>query len=176
MISGGRRCSFYKTKTKAATERKKVEKQLKRKRKKTGLIDMYNGGTMKISVGNSRTSRAWKIKEFSWREFVQSVLRQYERLKRCRNIVNFLKGQQDNISKMWADLSEVNFAAVLRRKDTVINRCLLTLDADYADEDFGEQIELFFNFKCLIYSTHKHTAQNPEIQAYYPSVTSCYGR
>ena len=25
---GGRRCSFYKTKTKAATERKKVEKQL----------------------------------------------------------------------------------------------------------------------------------------------------
>ncbi len=40
---GGRRCSFYKTKTKAATERKKVEKQLKRKGK-TGLIDMYNGG------------------------------------------------------------------------------------------------------------------------------------
>ena len=39
---GGRRCSFYKTKTKAATERKKVEKQLKRKGK-TGLIDMYNG-------------------------------------------------------------------------------------------------------------------------------------
>ena len=34
--------SFYKTKTKAATERKKVEKQLKRKGK-TGLIDMYNG-------------------------------------------------------------------------------------------------------------------------------------
>ena len=32
----------YKTKTKAATERKKVEKQLKRKGK-TGLIDMYNG-------------------------------------------------------------------------------------------------------------------------------------
>ena len=31
-----------KTKTKAATERKKVEKQLKRKGK-TGLIDMYNG-------------------------------------------------------------------------------------------------------------------------------------
>lgn len=39
---GGRRCLFYKTKTKAATERKKVEKQLKRKGK-TGLIDMYNG-------------------------------------------------------------------------------------------------------------------------------------
>ena len=39
---GGRRCLFYKTKTKAAAERKKVEKQLKRKGK-TGLIDMYNG-------------------------------------------------------------------------------------------------------------------------------------
>ena len=26
---------------------------------------------MKISVGNSRTSRAWKIKEFSWEKFVQ---------------------------------------------------------------------------------------------------------
>ena len=39
---GGRRCSFYKSKTKAAAERKKVEKQLKRKGK-TGLIDMYNG-------------------------------------------------------------------------------------------------------------------------------------
>ncbi len=37
----------------------------------------------------------------------------------------------------------------LRRKDTVINRFLLTSDADYADEDFWEQIELFFNFGIM---------------------------
>ena len=90
---GGRRCSFYKTKTKAATERKKVEKQLK-----------YLSGT---AVHQERG----RLKNFRGRNLFRSVLRQYERLKRCRNIVNFLKVSRI-ISKMWADLSEVNFAAV----------------------------------------------------------------
>ena len=40
--------------------------------------------------------------------------------------------------------------------------------SDYADEDFWEQIELFFNFKCLIYSTHKHTAQTPRFRLIIP--------
>ena len=122
---------------------------------------------MKISVGNSRTSRAWKIKEFSWEKFVQKCSQTIRTAETVQEYRKLPKGQQDNIKDVGGFVGG-ELRSGLRRKDTVINRCLLTLDADYADEDFWEQIELFFNFKCLIYSTHKHTAQTPRFRLIIP--------
>ena len=51
---------------------------------------------MKISVGNSRTSRAWKIKEFSWDEFVSrcsetirtaETVQEYRKLPKVSRII-----------------------------------------------------------------------------------------
>ena len=39
---------------------------------------------------------------------------------------------------------------------------------DYATEDIAEQIEQFFDFRCLIYSTHKHTPEKPRLRLIIP--------
>ena len=122
---------------------------------------------MKISVGNSRTSRAWKIKEFSWDEFVSrcsETIRTAETVQEYRKLP---KGQQDNIKDVGGFVGG-ELRNGIRKKDTVVNRCMLTLDADYADDDFWEQIELFFDFRCLIYSTHKHTPERPRLRLIIP--------
>ena len=122
---------------------------------------------MKISVGNSRTSRAWKIRELSWDEFAakcSETIRTAETVQEYRKLP---KGQQDNIKDVGGFVGG-ELRNGIRKKDCIINRCLLTLDADYADEDFWEQIEMFFDFRCLIYSTHKHTPEKPRLRLIIP--------
>ena len=55
-----------------------------------------------------------------------------------------------------------------RKKANVLFRSGLTLDMDYATEDIAEQIEMFFDFRCLIYSTHKHTPEKPRLRLIIP--------
>ena len=122
---------------------------------------------MKISVGNSRTSRSWKIKEISWEDFVKrcsETIRTAETVQEYRKLP---KGQQDNIKDVGGFVGG-ELRNGIRKKDCVINRCLLTLDADYADDDLWEQIELFFDFACVVYSTHKHTPEKPRLRVIIP--------
>ena len=113
---------------------------------------------MKISVGNSRTSRAWKIKEMSWDEFTERCSQTIRTAETVQEYRKLPKGQQDNIKDVGGFVGG-ELRNGIRKKDTVVNRCLLTLDADYADEDFWE---------CLIYSTHKHTPERPRLRLIIP--------
>lgn len=39
---------------------------------------------------------------------------------------------------------------------------------DYADAGIWEQITLFFDFACCVYSTHKHTPEKPRLRLLIP--------
>ena len=43
-------------------------------------------------------------------------------------------------------------------------RTIITLDIDHAVPGVIEQIEMLYNYRCFIYSTHKHTAENPRLR------------
>ena len=121
---------------------------------------------MKIAVAKNRFAKQWKTAELTWDEFSErcsNTVRTDETLEEYRKLP---KGQQDNIKDVGGFVGgELNGT---RKKDSVVNRCLLTLDADYADEDFWEQIEMFHNFKCIVYSTHKHTPEHPRLRLIIP--------
>ena len=55
-----------------------------------------------------------------------------------------------------------------RRNGYVLSRSLLTLDMDYAKPEVWEQIEALHDFKCCIYSTHKHTPDAPRLRLIIP--------
>ena len=55
-----------------------------------------------------------------------------------------------------------------RKKDCVVFRSALTLDMDHAEADIPERMEMFFDFRCLIYSTHKHTPESPRFRLVVP--------
>ena len=51
-----------------------------------------------------------------------------------------------------------------RKKDCVEYRTIITLDIDHAVPGVIEQIEMLYNYRCFIYSTHKHTPENPRLR------------
>ena len=85
--------------------------------------------------------------------------------------------QRRTLCPLWAiRSSKVSFISSFvgklkggrRKKANVLFRSGLTLDMDYATEDIAEQIEMFFDFRCLIYSTHKHTPEKPRLRLIIP--------
>ena len=50
----------------------------------------------------------------------------------------------------------------------VLCRSMLTLDMDYGTPDIWDEITLFHDFKCCVYSTHKHTPEHPRLRMIIP--------
>lgn len=50
----------------------------------------------------------------------------------------------------------------------MLSRSLLSLDMDYAISGIWDQTELLYDFKCCVYSTHKHTVKKPMLRLIIP--------
>lgn len=122
---------------------------------------------MKISVGNSRTDKHWNLKEISIDEFSNMLSQTKRTAETVEQFKKMTKVQQDNIKDVGGFVAG-ELKAGVRKKNTVICRSALTLDADYAILDLADIIEMFYNFRCIIYSTHKHSAEKPRLRLVIP--------
>jgi putative DNA primase/helicase len=122
---------------------------------------------MKIAVGNSRMDKKWKNKDISWEDFcarVKTTQRTTETVEEYRKLK---RGQQDDIKDVGGFVGG-HLKGGRRKKGNVLCRSLLTLDMDYGRPDIWEQISMLFDFKCCVYSTHKHTPENPRLRLIVP--------
>jgi predicted P-loop ATPase len=55
-----------------------------------------------------------------------------------------------------------------RKKDTIESRSAVTLDADHANRGFVDRVEMLSAYKCVIYSTHSHTPEEPRLRMVIP--------
>ena len=55
-----------------------------------------------------------------------------------------------------------------RLKGNVKNRSLVTLDVDYAGQDFWDNFTLINDYAAALYSTHKHTPKSPRLRLIIP--------
>ena len=120
-----------------------------------------------ISTGNSRMEKHWNGREIELEEFAQRIsatIRTSETVEQYRKLS---KARQDGIKDVGGFVLG-KLKGGRRKKDCVVFRSGLTLDMDYATADIPEQIEMFFDFRCLIYSTHKHTPEHPRLRLIIP--------
>ena len=122
---------------------------------------------MKISVGNSRMDKHWNLEELSVDEFSKKLSQTKRTAETVEQFKKMTKAQQDNIKDVGGFVAGM-LKGGRRKKDTVISRSAITLDADYAPLDFPDMIEMFCDFRCVIYSTHKHTAEKPRLRLIIP--------
>ena len=127
---------------------------------------------MIISVANSRKSKLWSKQELTWSEFVESLRKPIVTDETQEEYFNMSKAQQDEIKDVGGFVGG-ELKDGRRKSDHVINRCILTLDADYANKDFNDYIEMFFDSSYCIYSTHKHTKENPRYRLIIPLSRTC---
>lgn len=127
---------------------------------------------MIISVANSRKSKLWSKQELTWSEFVESLRKPIVTDETQEEYFNMSKAQQDEIKDVGGFVGG-ELKDGRRKSDHVINRCILTLDADYANKDFNDYTEMFFDSSYCIYSTHKHTKENPRYRLIIPLSRTC---
>lgn len=122
---------------------------------------------MKIAVGNSRMDKKWKNQDISWADLCArcgSTIRTTETVEEYRKLK---KGQQDGIKDVGGFVGG-HLREGRRKNGMVLCRSLLTLDMDYGTPDIWEEITLFHDFKCCVYSTHKHTPEHPRLRLLIP--------
>ena len=120
-----------------------------------------------ISTGNSRMEKRWNGGEMDLEDFVRRISRTVRTAETVEQYRKLSKARQDSIKDVGGFVMG-KLKGGRRKKDCVVFRSALTLDMDHAVGDVPEQMELFFDFRCLIYSTHKHTPEAPRFRLVIP--------
>ena len=122
---------------------------------------------MKIAVGNSRMDKKWKNRDISWEDLCQrvsSTIRTTETVEEYRKLK---KGAQDNIKDVGGFVGG-QLREGRRKNGMVLCRSMLTLDMDYGEPGIWDEIDLLHDFRCCVYSTHKHTSEHPRLRMIIP--------
>ncbi|CEP95541.1 virulence-associated protein e [[Clostridium] sordellii] len=129
---------------------------------------MKHDKLINIAIGRSRKEINYVNKSISYLDFINNYLKDTKYTKEnYKEYINFSKDIQDNIKDVGGFVGGF-LKDGKRRKDTVINRSLVTLDADFAYENMIEDIEKNCDFAMCIYTTHKHTKENPRFRIVIP--------
>jgi Predicted P-loop ATPase and inactivated derivatives len=122
---------------------------------------------MKIAYGNSRMDKRWKNSDISWEDFCSRVKTTQRTTETAEEYRKMKKGGQDSIKDVGGFVGG-HLKDGRRKKGNVLSRSLLTLDMDYGTSSIWGEICTFFPYQCCIYSTHKHTPENPRLRLIIP--------
>lgn len=120
-----------------------------------------------VSTGNSRMDKKWNGQEMDLSEFAKRLSHTIRTAETMEQYQKLSKAKQDDIKDVGGFVLG-KLKGGRRKKDCVISRSAITLDMDYGTPDIMDQLELFFDMKCMIYSTHKHRAENPRLRLILP--------
>lgn len=122
---------------------------------------------MKIAYGNSRMDKKWKNSDISWKDFCSRVKTTQRTTETVEEYRKMKKGGQDSIKDVGGFVGG-HLKDGRRKKGNVLSRSMLTLDMDYGTSSIWGELCTFFPYQCCIYSTHKHTPENPRLRLIIP--------
>lgn len=121
-----------------------------------------------LAVGNKKTDKKWKSEQFSWSALLEKFSKP-ERKPYTLAQYRALSEAQRAESKDGAGFVGGLLKEGIRRKENVMWRNLITLDADYCTSDVIAQLQLLADFSWCAYSTHSHTPENPRYRVVIPT-------
>lgn len=125
-----------------------------------------------IATGTSRMTKIWKNTTISWTELIERLKTTTRTPESQGEYRNLTKKRQDEIKDVGGFIGG-KLKEGKRRAGYIEKRYLLTLDADYATEDFIDNLSLFYSFAWAVYSTHKHTPERPRYRLLIPLSRPC---
>ena len=130
-------------------------------------IKLKNDGIINIAVGRNRKELKWKNKQMKWSELLDRVSQTTRTAETYEEYKKLSKGEQDNVKDVGGFVGGT-LKNGRRKSNSLLNRCLLTLDVDYGKEGLWDTIEMLFDFGCCIYTTHKHSKNKPRFRLIIP--------
>nr|DAP83027.1 MAG TPA: replicative DNA helicase [Caudoviricetes sp.] len=124
-------------------------------------------GLLTISTGNSRKSKSWKTKRITWSKLVNRLSKTTYTNERHVDFLQMTKQRQDEIKDVGGFVGG-ELTGERRTAENAGSRQIVTLDADFAPTSLWDELTMFSDFACLIYSTHKHSKENPRYRVVIP--------
>lgn len=118
---------------------------------------------LQIATGNSRMERRWNNVEMELDEFIERISHTIRTAETVEQYMKMTKARQDAIKDVGGYVGG-RLKGGRRKKDCVEYRTIITLDIDHAVPGLIEQIEMLYGYRCFVYSTHKHTPENPRLR------------
>lgn len=120
-----------------------------------------------LSIGRHRRETNWKNKSFTWPELLQKLSNTQRTGETVKDYAAMDKDSQDAIKDIGGFVGGA-ITGGRRKKGAVTSRSLITLDVDTAGPDFWDLATLTFDCTMCVYSTHKHTPDNPRLRLVIP--------
>ena len=118
---------------------------------------------MKLAVGNSRMDKKWINRDITWEDLCKKVSVTQRTTETVEEYRKLKKGMQDSIKDVGGFVGG-HLRQGRRKNGMVLCRSMLTLDMDYGKPDIWDEIAMLHDFKCCVYSTHKHTPEAPRLR------------
>ena len=122
---------------------------------------------MKIALADSKTAKRWKNTELSWSEFLERASVTKRTTETVLEYKKMTKARQDELKDVGGFVGG-HLREGKRRNGYMLGRTFLTLDMDYAPQGIWEDTISKLPYQCCIYSTHKHTSDNPRLRLIIP--------
>lgn len=120
-----------------------------------------------IYTAQKNNAKVWTKKETTWEEFSGTLSKPIRTYETMVEYANMQKSERDNIKDVGGFVGGELVNGV-RKVSSVLNRCVIALDADYATNDFPRVIDETYQFECVIHSTHSHTPKTPRFRLLIP--------
>ena len=124
-------------------------------------------GKLLIAVGRSRKARQWQNKEMLWSDLIARLSTTTRTRETATEYAQLSKGDRDSIKDVGGFVGGY-LKNGKRNNASVVNRCLVCLDADNADPELLDDLDLTFPNAYALYSTHSHTPEKMRLRIIIP--------
>ena len=132
---------------------------------------MQNDKKLRISVAQNRKSLKWFTEELNWSDFVTKISKPIRTTETYEQFIRMKKSQQDELKDVGGFVAG-ELKDGRRKAENVLNRCLITLDADHiASGQTNKILGLLSGLGCAyaVYSTRKHCSDKPRLRIIIPT-------
>ena len=126
-----------------------------------------------IAIGRSRKASQWQNKEMPWSEFLDKLAATTRTRETVAEYAALLKGERDTIKDVGGFVGGY-LKNGKRNNASVVNRCMLCLDADNADPGLMDDLDMTFINAYALYSTHSHTPEKMRLRLIVDKVRDAY--
>ena len=130
-------------------------------------MQVNNDKKLLIAVGRSRKAAKWQNKEMMWSELLEKLSTTTRTRETVAEYAGMAKADRDAIKDVGGFVGGY-LKNGKRNNASVVNRCLICLDADNADAELFDDLNMTFINAYALYSTHSHTPEKMRLRIIIP--------
>lgn len=124
--------------------------------------------TYTITTGQSRTSTDWQAREVTWGQLLARLSRCAATAETAEQYKAMTREQRGTVKDLGGFVGG-RLSGPHRKSGNMVDRCLVTLDIDYATEHTMDAVRSMLEGTAwCVYSTHSHTAEAPRYRLIVP--------